>query len=458
MRQAVPLEGKGRSRYAHAAMLSRLGQFVCRASERFVPDPWVFAIVLTLLAGVGGILLGQTPWVMLEAWGKGFWELLAFSMQMSLILVTGHALASSPPVKALLGKAAALPKTGAQAAALVAFAAAFLALLNWGLGLIAGALLARETMRECRRRGVAAHYPLLGAAGYAGLLVWHGGLSGSAPLSAATPGHFIEHDFGLIPLRETLFAPANLAASAAMLFFVPLLCYVLVPERPEAAGDDARLTEPPLPPPQVPRRGLAKLADSPLFSVLAVGAAALYLARSVHNGSFSLTLDMVNFLLLFSGMALHGTPANYMRAAEEAVKGLTGIVLQFPFYAGIMGMVRYGGLGEALASWSLSSSPDWLALRTFLSASVLNVFIPSGGGQWAVQGPVALAAAKAAGAEPGRMLMAVAYGDQLTNMLQPFWALPLLGVTKLEARDIMGYAFLFMLTGALVYGLALWFW
>ncbi|RMH25990.1 MAG: short-chain fatty acid transporter, partial [Planctomycetota bacterium] len=457
-------------------MLARLGQRIAAVFRASAPDPFVIAVLLTALTlGLVVAFTDVGPVEAIEAWGAddGLWAFLGFSMQMCLILVTGHALAASRPVAALLRRLADLPRTGAQAAFLVALVAAALGVVNWGLGLIGGAILARDTGRSLVRRSVCAHYPLLAASGYVGLMVWHGGLSGTAPLKVTTARELAD-SLGPVaplvepmPLTQTVLSPMNLIVTGGLVLLAPTVMALLTPKRPDdaepadrfltpAPGGEAERVEAG-PAPIVPRI----LEETPIVSLLLVIMIAVWAWRfylpgaDAPSGITRLTPNSVNLTMLMLGLALHGTPRRYLAAVDEAVRGCAGIILQFPLYAGIMAMLNGSGLtarfAEALASGATETT---LPVLTFLSAGAVNLFIPSGGGQWAVQGPIAVRAALDAGVEPAKIVMAVAYGDQLTNMLQPFWALPLLAVTGVRARDIVGYtALLMVLAGAWV---ALW--
>ncbi len=445
--------------------ISALGLRINAAFRRTAPDPFVLAVLLTLLTFALALgLTDTTPASLVDVWGGpgGVWSLLAFAMQMCLILVTGHALAASAPVSALLDRLSALPRSGAQAAAVVAAVACALAVLNWGLGLIAGALMARRVGLAMARKGVAAHYPLLAAAGYTGLMVWHGGLSGSAPLKVTTAKDIAEvfgPDAPITPidLSRTLFSPLNLFITCGLVVLTPALISLLAPRDPRHIEPADRFTAPDPPPRKAPDRQAKPLIprlleDSPLVTICLVVLIAwwawrFYIPRQEHpSGLLTLSPDSVNLTMLLLGLALHGTPARYVRAVEDAARGCAGIILQFPLYAGIMGMMKASGLTALLAERiAEDSSPTTLPLFTLASASVVNLFVPSGGGQWAVQGPIAVDAAVAAGVDPAKIVMAVAYGDQLTNMLQPFWALPLLAITGAKARDIVGYTAIVMI-------------
>jgi short-chain fatty acids transporter len=443
-------------------MISRLGLAVSRAFGRVVPDPFVIAILLTALTAALSLSWGERlpPWrqgriaALLDAWrggqgGDGLWSLLAFGMQMCLILVTGHALASAPPMRRAIERLARVPRSTASAAAMVGVVASAAAIVNWGMGLIVGAFLARDVGRSLYRRGIVAHYPLICAAGYMGLLVWHGGLSGSAPLTMTTPQGAaavgLESHAGRgVPLSETLFSPLNLVVTTGLVLGVPVLLALLAPPTGQEVCasrfdvvDDTRPAADP-----AGRKGAAAGLDrSRAVAWLLAGALLLAAGRYAATGGLRrLDLDTVNATMLAAGLILHGSPRGYMDAVTAGARGCAGIMIQFPLYAGIMSMMRSAGLVEPLAAgFTAAGDARTIPLLTFFCAALLNLFIPSGGGQWAVQGPVSLQTGAAAGLPPGPMIMAVAYGDELTNMLQPFWALPLLGITGVRARDIVGY-------------------
>lgn len=451
-------------------MISTLGIRISEGFRRTAPDPFVLAVLLTLVTLVLVVARTETGLgdaINIWAGPSGVWTagILTFAMQMCLILVTGHALASSPPVSRGLDALAGLPRSPRQAVMLVAFVAATLAVLNWGLGLIAGALLARRVGSGLERRGVPVHYPLLVAAGYVGLLVWHGGFSGSAPLKVTDEAQIADifpdgAPFESIPLTETVISPLNLLVTGGLLLLVPAVLALMCPKsesdvRPasEFITDESPIDSAPAgeTKPLLPRI----LEDSPLVTavlVMLIGWWAwgyYFPGGGASSGITRLNPNTVNMTVLMLGLVLHGTPLRYVRAIEEAAKGCAGIILQFPLYAGIMGLMSVSGLTAQLAQQiGDNSTATTLPLFTLASAGLINLFVPSGGGQWAIQGPIAMQAAVDAGVSPAKMVMAVAYGDQLTNMLQPFWALPLLAITGAKARDIVGYTAIVMVFAA----------
>ncbi|MDO5058459.1 MAG: TIGR00366 family protein [Neisseria sp.] len=437
-------------------MLAKMTSLSVRLVQNWLPSPFVFCIILTVL--VFGAAMGGAGLSMDEAagfWGKGMWSLLGFSMQMALILVTGHVLAKAPFVGRLLDGLAAKvksPKAAVFAVTLVSLAGCW---LNWGFGLIVGAVFAKALARKVQ----GADYPLLVASAYSGFLVWHGGLSGSIPLALATEGEALVKASGgvvenAIPVAQTLFSPLNLFIVAALFIGLPLLNMLMMPKNPTVA-DPAKLFEAE---PELPQRGTLaqKLDDSRIAAFLLVALGAVYLYGHFSKAGFNLALNVVIALFLFAGLLAHGTPERYSRAVEESAKGIAGIVLLFPFYGGIMGLMTGAGEGGTSLAAGISqafvaaSSQQTFPVLAFLSAGLVNVFVPSGGGQWAVQGPIMLPAGAALGIEPAVSAMAVAWGDAWTNMIQPFWALPLLGIVGLDARSVMGYCLMALLYSGVV--------
>ncbi len=445
-------------------MIRRMGDYFTRWAEKYMPDPFLFAVLLTFLTLILGVTFTKSgPFDMLKHWNKGFWTLLTFSMQMCLILVTGYALATTKAVRKVIDALAGIPKDGGSAAALVCFVAILAAYVNWGLGLIVGALMAREVALRGYKRGIPMHYPLLGTAGYIGLACWHGGLSGSAPLTVATEKHFLVDKIGIIPVSATLFSPLNIVVGLCLLIFLPLLLKMLSPTSAEhmitvdkvLPNVDSLLKQEEE---KVPaKKTVAYWLEQSIAISMIVGFMGLaVVVWYFYEKGFSLNLNIVNFTFLFVGILLHGRPINYVRAVSEGAKGCAGIILQFPFYSGIMGMMKFSGLVVVISAWFVTISNQYtFPIFAFLSACLVNIFVPSGGGQWAVQGPVLVAAAKTLGVSYPKTVMALAYGDQWTNLFQPFWALPLLGLTGLKAGQIMGYAMAVMLIGFLFFAIAL---
>ena len=388
-----------------------------RVVNRWLPDAFLFAIILTLIVFVAAMCAtGMGPVEVIAKWGDakgGFWNLLAFSMQMALVLVFGSAMASARPCKKALRAVAALCHNDKQAILVTTFVSTICCWLNWGFGLVIGALLAKEVVR----RVPTVDYPLLIASAYSGFVIWHAGLSGSIPLDLVAG-----KDFGGVmyqaPITETVFHPVNLIMCGVILVLMPFINYAMHPDK-----------------------------DHTITVVFGF----VYIVYYFVQNGFTLGLNIVNMIFLFLGLLLHGDLRRYVDAIGDAAAGAAGILLQFPFYAGIMGMmVAANDQGVSLAGVISQFFVDisnnvTFPMLSFLAAGIVNFFVPSGGGQWAVQGPIMMPAGAEMNIAAGRTAMAIAWGDQWTNMIQPFWALPALGIAKLSARDIMGYLVVILL-------------
>ncbi|UFJ41180.1 short-chain fatty acid transporter [Brevibacillus humidisoli] len=421
-----------------------------RMVQRYLPDPFLFAVILTFVVFVAGMLVnGKSALEMVTFWGDGFWSLLTFAMQMVLILVTGHTLASTRFFKRGMRFIAGLAHSPGQAIMLTAFVSCLAAMINWGFGLVIGALLAKEVARQVDK----VDYRLLIASAYSGFIVWHGGLSGSVPLTIATENHSLQDVIGIIPTTETLFSPLNITLIVAMLIAIPLMNRLMMPsEKDTIVFRGAALAEEEQAATVAVDTPADRLENSFLISFLVFLLGLAFIVWYFWENGFKLNLDIVNLIFLFLGILLHGTPRRFLDAMGEAIKGASGIVVQFPFYAGIIGMMTASGLAATVSGWFIDvSNAATLPLFAFLSAGLVNVFVPSGGGQWAVQAPIMMPAAAELGVPYSEVAMAIAWGDAWTNLIQPFWALPALAIAGLGARDIMGYCLMMLLvTGAIL--------
>ncbi|MDW7730132.1 MAG: short-chain fatty acid transporter [Bacillota bacterium] len=437
-------------------MFRRLTHFFVALVQKYLPDPFLFAVILTFIVFLGGIFLtGNSAYQMVQHWGGGFWNLLTFSMQMVLVLVTGHALANSAPVKKVLQTIASAAKTPVGAIMITVFVAAIASWINWGFGLVVGALLGREMARQVK--GV--DYRLLIAGAYIGFLTWHGGLAGSIPLALATPTDWSFELTGGINVGQTIFAGYNLIIAIVLIVTLPFLVRFMIPSKEETFEIDPALleTKVEIEDADKVKTPAEKIENSPVISLILTLGALVYLIFYFGGGG-SLNLNIVNFIFLFAGILFHWTPRRYITALYEAVKGSGGIILQFPFYAGIMGMMISSGLAALISQWFVNISTEFtFPFFAFISAGIVNFFVPSGGGQWAVQGPILIPAAIELGVDTARSAMAIAWGDAWTNMIQPFWALPALGIAGLNARDIMGYCIIALLYSGIIISLGLLF-
>lgn len=426
-----------------------------RFLERWIPSALTFAIVLTLIVAILAMTLTQTsPVDVVKGWGDGLSGLLAFMTQMCLILLLGYMLANTRPVQKLLRWLARVPSNAGFAYVFVFVIAAVASLITWGLGLIVGTLLAREIAVEARKRGLKVHFPLLVASGYSGFVVWHMGYSGSGPLTAATPDSFLAPSLGgeVLPITETTFSTWNMLAALAVIVVVGALMYFVRPkgndpiyELPEHVGseetdeyDDEIVT---------PADRID--ASRVLTLIVGLGLVAYLIVHFIGGGT--LTLDIVNWSFLALILLLVRNPFELIHLTKKAASNVGEILLQFPLYAGILGIMASSGLIQLFSDAFVSiATPMTFGVLALISAGIVNFFVPSGGGQFAVQGPIMLDAANQLGVDPSVAVMAVAYGDQWTNMIQPFWALPVLAIAGLKMRDILGYTFITMLGSGVV--------
>lgn len=446
--------------------------------RRFLPSPFTLAVLLTLLTILIALIFTENStnnnhfFTILSYWENGIWNngLLVFAYQMMLILVLGHVLVLSRPIEKLILKLTRLVSNSANAALLVVSATMLVSFFNWGLGLIFGAILARKVGEYAQNNNIPINYPLIGACGYAGLMVWHGGISGSAPLKVSESGHIKSLMEGVlssdvlsqlpltIPTSDTVLSTSNLLIFLVVLIAISLMAFRLGKKTKStkielttynfSADKDENL------------KGADQLDRSPwlafVFGVL------ILLAFGLQYSSLLKTLNivpnMLNLFMLGLALIMHGSIKRFLHAVEEAISDTAGILIQFPLYFGIMGIMSNSGMINAISDFFVSiSTSTTLPIFTFFSAGLVNVFVPSGGGQWAVQGPMILESALKLDVSLNKAIMALAYGDQITNMMQPFWALPLLGITKLKAKEILPYSLLFMFAGGSIYLLGLLF-
>ena len=435
--------------------------------QRWMPEPFLFAIILTFIAALLAMpICRQTPVEVVANWGSGVWGLLAFAMQMALVLVSGSALASAPSLKRSIAWLASLPKTPVAAIALVTAISAVACWLNWGFGLIVGVIFAKDIAR--RLPGV--DYRLLIASAYSGFVVWHAGLSGSVPLKLATPGPDLAAATNgaivdPIAISDTILHPFNIAMVVLVIIAITAVNALMHPKGSQVVTVDPELLVEEAP---VEKRKAEtpaeKLENSRLLSWLIAALGIAYLLISLVFRGEAFDLGSVIMIFLFLGILFHGTPVAYVRAFGKAASGAAGIILQFPFYAGIMGIITGVGesgicFGTVISNACINiSSPVTYPLLTFLCAALLNMFVPSGGGHWAIQAPIMFTAGAELGVDPGLTGMAIAWGDAWTNMIQPFWALPALAIARLSAKDIMGFCLIDLFVSGVIISGGLLFW
>ena len=442
-----------------------IGNSLTRWSQKYMPDPTIFAVLLTVLAYIISLIFtDSTPISLLDNWWQGFWTLLTFAMQMALVVITGGAVAQTKAVSRIIEKISEKPKNAKQAAALISFVAILLSYVHYGLSTTIGAILAKRIGLKFYKEKKQFSYGLFGAAAYTGMMTWCCGLSTSVGLSIATPGHFLEESMGVIPFTQFIFHPLNVTMAIVMLVLTPLFVYLIHPAEgkqisiPQYAIDmferESKILSQSDNKEDVKDSNSVgeKLNNSRVIGTgLGIVGLVYVIYLLVRDGFGAFNLNSLNGIFLFLGLILQGTIANYVKAFANSTSNASGIIFQFPFYAGIMGIIQYSGMVDVLANGLVSiSTPGTFYIMNLLVASIINMFVPSGGGQWAVQGPIAMTAAGLMNADKLMTAITVAFGNSLTNLAQPFWALSVLGITELKAKDMMGYSMTVMLAGTVM--------
>lgn len=453
----------------------KLTKLIENLFKKYIPSPFTIAILLTFVTLLLALLFtkpNETSTInyffeIVTFWESGLWNnnLLVFAYQMMLILVLGHVLVLSKPMSNLITHLTKYCTDTSKSAFIVSSITMLVSFFNWGLGLIFGALLARRVAEDAQRKGIQLNYPLIGASGYVGLMVWHGGISGSAPIKINEKGHLqsminaANPHFSKIPelisYDQTVLSWWNL-----ILFFIVVItiatvfCFIgkrvkstpLNLEVYKLNNEEKAVTK-------------AEKLDSSKFLAVFFGIIILItfgVRYFADVKSLKITPNLINFFMLGLAIILHGNFKRFINAVGVAISDISGILIQFPLYFGIMGVMNSSGMVTLVSDFFVSISTETtLPIFTFFSAGIVNIFVPSGGGQWVVQGPVVLQSALELGVPLPKAIMALAYGDQITNMLQPFWALPLLGITKLKAKEILPYTLIAMCIGSLIYILGL---
>ncbi|PLT35187.1 short-chain fatty acid transporter [Bacillus sp. V5-8f] len=444
--------------------MSKLTNFFTELMRKYLPDPFVFAIGLTLLTILLAVLVeGQGILAASVSWGSGFWNLLAFTTQICVMLAMGYVLASAPLVNRLLDKLVSLvhtPRTAIIVATLVGGIGSY---LNWAFGLVIGGIVAKKLGSKVK--GV--HYPLIIAAAYSGFSLYGMGLSGSIPVLISTPGHPMEKEMGVIPLSATIFTWPMIVTALITIITLPILNAMLHPKNKKdiieldpsldaAAKETAATTA--TASIQTPVTFATKMNNSRILSLLIGVLGYTYIIHHFATGG-TLDFNTINFIILFGGILLLGTPANYVTQLNEGIKTVSGILLQYPFYAGIMAIMAGSGLVDTISRIFVDvASAETLPLWGLWSSYVINFFAPSGGGHWVIQGPFMIEAAKQMGASLSQTSMSVMLGNAWNDLVQPFWILPVLAISGLKLKDVMGYLVIMMIWVGIVYSAAVLIW
>ncbi|MAW97310.1 MAG: serine--pyruvate aminotransferase [Alphaproteobacteria bacterium] len=442
--------------------LNNLSKPFVKLVENFYPDAFIFVIVLSVLTFLLAVLNTDSTIIeTFEAWGTGLPKLFTFTAQICIIMITAHALAHTNPVENILSKVGSYPTSQIQAYALVTFISGLASLFAWSFGLIVGGIVSKFVAIGCAKKRIRIHYPLLVASAYSGYVIWHMGYSSSAALFVSSAGHSLIDKIGVIPVTDTIFNQFNITVAIFTLLVITIVNPLMRPDNSEIKEIDSnvfRLTN------NNNNLNINKNVRSPAQAIENNRFISFFLAISLlmfiglifYKNGFSLDLNIVSWSFLGIGLLLSNSPIHYVKLVNKASVTVGPIILQYPFYAGIMGIMADTGLINVLAEKISSiATAETLGFYSFLSGGLVNMFIPSGGGQWAVQGPVMIEAANYLNVKPYVIVLGVAYGDQWTNMIQPFWTIPLLAIAGLHMRQIMGYTFVIFIITGIIYGSAM---
>lgn len=422
--------------------------------ERLMPDPFVIVILLTVMTALFAFAFAPkaTPDVILSGWYKGIFGIFTFAFQMVLVLVTGYALASAPIIRSGLERIGRLAVGPCSAVILVFTVGAIATFLNWGFGLVVGAMLSKQVAKNVR-----VDFAWLVAAGYSSWVLWaFTGMSSSIALSIASPGNPLnlveQHTHSAVPLSHTVFSTWNLLTGVAAMVLVPIIFILMRPADGDiiAAGKDAlEAAERTSDPGDSSRANsfAGMLEGSRLCALVFVVAGAAFLAMEWTRHGVNLDINTVIFIFLLAGLCLHGSPRRYVGAVTEAAKVTGPMLLQYPFYGGIMGIMAATGLAEVIAhAYIHVASATTLPFLSYLASGLITLFIPSGGGHWAVQGPFTIPAAMHLGASLPGTSMAIAAGEMAGSLLQPFWAIPVVAIAGVGVQRVLGFTLVIFLT------------
>jgi short-chain fatty acids transporter len=441
-------------------LLARAGSRIADACERWFPDAFVFALAAIVLVFVGGMFAGVTPVTMAAEFGNGFWSLVNFTMQMAMVIIGGFVVASSPPIARLTRWLASIPKTARGAVAFVAAFAMLSSLLSWGLSLVFTGLLVREIVKR-----IDVDYRAIGAAAYLGLgSVWALGLSSSAALLQATkssiPASLLPIT-GVIPLTQTIFLPQNIALAAVLVVVSVIVAYVSAPREGQARtakmmGIDSRDDDVASKSTTTPAE---RFENTPILNIVIALLMFWFLITQFRDkgGIAALDLNNFNFFFLAAGLLLHWRPRSFLRAVTKSVPATAGVLIQFPFYGGIFGMISKTPIAAHLSRAFVSiTTKTTFPIIVAIYSAILGMFVPSGGGKWIVEAPYVMAAARQWGEHLGWTVQIYNAAEALPNLINPFWMLPLMGILNVRARDLAGYSILQLLFHAPIVLLLCW--
>jgi short-chain fatty acids transporter len=444
-----------------AGRLARLGMALADWSQRWFPDAFVFALGALVIVFVAGLFMGTAMRDLVQYFGDGFWSLIPFTMQMAIIIVGGYVVATSPPIHGLIRWLAGIPRTPRGAVAFVAFFSMATSLISWGLSLIFSGILVREIVKTVR--GI--DYRAIGAAGYLGTgSVWALGLSSSAALVMATPSSIpaaLLKISGTIPLSQTIYTWQSISTAAILMFSCVIVAYLSAPAKSSKTAESFGITDEPELQKLEQRRTPAEwLEYTPVLSVVVGMVGLAYLAQVLaRRGPLAaLDLNTYNLLFLMAGLLLHWRPRSFMRAVNDAVPATAGVLIQFPFYGGIFGIITMSPISGQLAHFFVNfSSTGTYPILVSIYSGILGMFVPSGGSKWIIEAPYVLQAAKDLHVNLGWVVQIYNTSEALPNLVNPFWMLPLLGILKVRARDLIGYGLLYFFANSVLVIFLMWF-
>ncbi|MBZ5698958.1 MAG: TIGR00366 family protein [Acidobacteriia bacterium] len=446
---------------ASAGRLARLGMALADWSQRWFPDAFVFALGALVIVFVAGLFMGTAMRDLVQYFGEGFWSLIPFTMQMAIIIVGGYVVATSPPIHGLIRWLARIPRTPRGAVAFVAFFSMATSLISWGLSLIFSGILVREIVKTVR--GI--DYRAIGAAGYLGTgSVWALGLSSSAALVMATPSSIpsaLLRISGVIPLSQTIYTWQSISTAAILMISCVIVAYLSAPANSSKTAESFGITDELELQKLEERRTPAEwLEYTPVLSVVVgvIGLAYLAQVLAKRGPLAALDLNTYNLLFLMVGLLLHWRPRSFMRAVNDAVPATAGVLIQFPFYGGIFGIITMSPISGQLAHFFVTfSSTGTYPILISIYSGILGMFVPSGGSKWIIEAPYVLQAAKDLHVNLGWVVQIYNTSEALPNLVNPFWMLPLLGILKVRARDLIGYGLLYFLANSVLVLFFMWF-
>lgn len=435
-------------------------------AERWVPDSYVIALLLTIVAFIMALILTPSnPIQVITAWGNGFWSLLGFAMQMSLVVITGYALATTPICNKVIKRICSRPKKIRTVYIYAVVLSSIGYYLNWGFGLVFSALLCKNLAMQAENNCLKIDYRYLCGAAWTPFYIWHMGLSGSAPLLVATPGHFMVKEIGIIPISQTVFHPYNLIlVGISVMAMIILFGFILVPKYEERIislrqwNDKLVLPECT----EVVKKNITTPSEwvtySPWCSYFIGIMFLVYLYYHFFVLGRSLDINVLNFLFLTLIIWLYGSPAALLKAVKSSTPAAWGVILQFPFYAGIFGIMKFTGLVNIISSWviAFSTTTTFPAISAILSGFI-SYFIPSGGSKWIIEAPFLIPAGNALGISNAQTIISYMFGGDLTALIQPFFAVPFMTVCGLEFKDFVGYSFVAFIVLGIIMVLGLTF-